>query len=199
MPKLSYNAPVILTFSLIAALVQVVAETVWPEITVRYFAVRPWLESPVDFLTLVTHIAGHASWEHLFGNFTLILLIGPMLEERHGSLSLFVMILITALVTGLVNVLFFDTMLVGASGIVFMLILLASTANIRQGEIPLTLVLIALLFLGKELVDAFRHDQISQMAHLVGGAAGAVFGFLSVPARNKGIDPVAVLQERARK
>lgn len=188
--KISYNAPVILTFSLIAALVQVLAETVWPEITVRYFAVRPWLEGPVDYLTLVSHVAGHANWTHLFGNFTLILLIGPILEERHGSLSLVVMIAITALVTGLINVFFFDTFLLGASGIVFMLILLASTANIRQGEIPLTLLLIAALFLGKELVDAFRNDHISQMAHLVGGAAGALFGFLSVSPRKSSLDPV---------
>jgi membrane associated rhomboid family serine protease len=190
MPKLSYNAPVVLTFSLIATLVQVLAETVWPGITARYFAVRPWLDQPVDYLTLVSHIAGHSNWTHLFGNFTLILLIGPILEERHGSLSLVIMIAITALVTGLINVLFFNTSLLGASGIVFMLILLASTANIRQGEIPLTLVLIALLFLGKELVDALRDDNISQMAHLVGGAAGALFGFLSAFSRKQGVDAV---------
>jgi membrane associated rhomboid family serine protease len=190
MPKLSYNAPVVLTFSLIATLIQVLAETVWPEITLRYFAVRPGLDRPLDYFTLVSHIAGHGNWTHLFGNFTLILLIGPILEERHGSLSLLIMIAITALVTGLINVLFFDTFLLGASGIVFMLILLASTANIRQGEIPLTLLLIALLFLGKELVAALRDDNISQMAHLVGGAAGALFGFLSVGPRKQGLDAV---------
>jgi membrane associated rhomboid family serine protease len=190
MPKISYNAPVILTFSLIATLVHVLAETVWPGITLRYFAVRPWLNEPLDYVTLVSHIAGHGNWAHLFGNFTLILLIGPILEERHGSLSLIIMIAITALVTGLINVLFFDTFLLGASGIVFMLILLASTANIRQGEIPLTLLLIALLFLGKELVGALRDDNISQMAHLVGGAAGALFGFLNAFPRKQGLDAV---------
>jgi hypothetical protein len=75
---------------------------------------------------------------------------------------------------------FFNTALLGASGIVFMLILLASTANLRQGQIPLTFLLVAVLFLGGEVVDAFKNDHISQMAHLVGGLAGAAFGFASV-------------------
>lgn len=175
--RISYNAPVILTFSLLAAAVLLLTEFVWPDFTRRYFAVRPWLHDTVDYVTLASHILGHASWAHLFGNFTLILLLGPILEERHGSGKLLGMILITALVTGIINVMFFDTLLLGASGIVFMLILLASTANLRQGEIPLTFLLIAMLYLGREFVDAFKHDQISQMAHLVGGLAGAVFGF----------------------
>ena len=181
MPKLkiSYNAPVVLTFSLIAVAVHVITDWWWPEFTVRYFAVRPWLNEFVDYFTLVSHIFGHGNWAHLFGNMTLILLLGPILEERHGSGSLMAMIGITALVTGLINVIFLETFLLGASGIVFMFILLASTANIRHGEIPLTFLLVTVLFLGREVVDAFRADQISQMAHLVGGAAGAVFGFLS--------------------
>jgi GlpG protein len=88
------------------------------------------------------------------------------------------MILLTALVTGLLNALFLDSALLGASGIVFMLILLASTANIRHGEIPLTFIAVALLYLGGEVVGALREDNISQMGHLVGGLAGAAFGFV---------------------
>src|SRR5262245_38538912 len=97
------------------------------------------------------------------------------------------MILITALVTGLINVAFSSTFLIGASGIVFMMILLASTANIREREIPLTFIAVAVIYLGGEIVRAFDNDQVSQMAHLIGGATGAVFGFLS--ARRK--PPVA--------
>lgn len=182
MPKLkiSYNAPTVLTFSFLAALVHIITEWQGLEFTAKYFAVRPWLEQPLDYFTLISHIFGHGDWAHLFGNFTLILLLGPMLEERHGSGSLIGMIAITAVVTGIINVMFFDTFLLGASGIVFMFILLASTANIRSGEIPLTFILVALLFMGKEVVQSFEQDNISQMAHLVGGVAGAIFGFLSV-------------------
>ncbi len=129
-------------------------------------------------LRLVTHVLGHASWTHLLGNFTLILLIGPMAEEKYGSGALLLMMFTTALVTGLLNVLLLDTGLYGASGIAFMLILLTSITNIRAGEIPLTFVLVILLFMVKEVFAAFQTDNISEFAHILGGICGAFFGFL---------------------
>ena len=72
---------------------------------------------------------------------------------------------------------FFSKGLFGASGIVFMCILLSSYANAQKGEIPLTFVLIAALFIGKEVLSAFSHDNISQMAHIVGGLCGGIFSF----------------------
>lgn len=182
--RISYNAPVVLTFAILAVLVFAITggKSYW-------FAAWPELRGTESYVGLVAHILGHASWQHLIGNFMLILLIGPILEERFGSLNLLVMILLTALVTGLVNLVFSAEFLVGASGIVFMMILLASTANIRQGEIPLTFIAVAVIYLGGEIVHAVRDkDQISQMAHLVGGAAGAVFGFLSARAKGRPIE-----------
>ena len=88
------------------------------------------------------------------------------------------MIVITAAITGLANITLFSSGLLGASGIVFMLILLASITDIRQGEIPLTFILIALIFIGKELTAIFQDDNISQMAHIIGGLTGGFFGFL---------------------
>jgi GlpG protein len=53
----------------------------------------------------------------------------------------------------------------------------------RGGEIPLTFIAIALIYLGGEAVHSFRADGISHLAHLVGGAAGAAFGFLAAKPR----------------
>lgn len=177
--RISYNAPVVLTFALLAVGVFILNSVVSDNVIRTWFTAKPWLHRTGDYLGLVTHIFGHASWEHLLGNFMLILLLGPLLEERYGSTKLLGMILVTALVTGLLNLAFFSTGLLGASGIVFMMILLASTANIRQGTIPLTFIAVAVIYLGGEIVRAVRNeDQISQMAHLIGGVVGAVFGFL---------------------
>lgn len=177
--RISYNAPVVLTFALLAVGVFILNSVVSDNVIRTWFTAKPWLHRTGDYLGLVTHIFGHASWEHLLGNFMLILLLGPLLEERYGSTKLLGMILVTALVTGLINLAFFSTGLLGASGIVFMMILLASTANIRQGTIPLTFIAVAVIYLGGEIVRAVRNeDQISQMAHLIGGVVGAVFGFL---------------------
>lgn len=117
------------------------------------------------------------------GNFAFILLLGPILEEKYGSSGLFMMMAITAFVTGLINVLFLPTGLLGASGIVFMMILLVSFTNIRQGEIPLTFILIVVLFLVQEVVASFRSDSIAQFAHIAGGVIGSMFGFMR-PRRN---------------
>jgi rhomboid protease GluP len=171
--KITYNAPVVLTFALIAVGVHLLGDSFKDHVVMR-----PQLENVGDFIALFSHIAGHASWEHLLGNFMLILLLGPLLEERQGSLPLLGMILATALVTSLLNLFIFKTHVLGASGVVFMFILLASTANIRKREIPLSFIAVAVLYLGGELVAAFREDQISQMAHLIGGLVGAGFGFL---------------------
>ncbi len=177
--RITYNAPVILTFSILAVAVHLIWNT-FDEDFVRNFVARPSLDGFGSYLGLVSHVLGHANWEHLLGNFTMILLLGPILEERHGSGPLLGMIAITAVVTGLINALFFDTCLLGASGIVFMCILLASTANMKQNrEIPLTFIAVAVLYLGGEVVQAFNDDRISQMAHLVGGLCGAAFGFIS--------------------
>ena len=182
MPRLriSYNAPVVLTFALLAVGVFILGETVAPDLVRRYFVAKPWLHSTSDYVGLVGHILGHKDWNHLLSNFMLILLLGPLLEERFGSAKLLGMIVVTALVTGVINVAIADTALLGASGIVFMMILLASTANIRQGEIPLTFLAVSVIYLGGEIVRALdKADQISQMAHLIGGVVGAVFGFLA--------------------
>lgn len=69
--------------------------------------------------------------------------------------------------------------LLGASGIVFMFILLSSFANIKTGHLPLTFVIIVIVFLGKEVFASFAHDSISQFAHIIGGLCGSTFGFLS--------------------
>jgi GlpG protein len=79
----------------------------------------------------------------------------------------------------------------GASGIVFMMILLASMANMKSREIPLTFIAVAIIYLGGEVVRSFRNDNISQLAHLVGGAAGAAFGFFIAGRRAKSNVPEA--------
>jgi rhomboid protease GluP len=116
--------------------------------------------------------------EHLISNFSFILLIGPVLEEKYGSVPLLGMMLVTALATAALNLLLVHTGLFGASGIVFMLILLSSFTNIRQGEIPITLILIIALYVVREFVNALNPDTVSQLAHIFGGVIGGAFGFL---------------------
>ena len=177
--RIRYNAPVILTFTLLAAAV-LVADRLWSGFTQAWFVCPARLTDAgaLDYMRLFTYVLGHKSWLHLMSNFSFVLLIGPVLEEKHRSGPMLLMLLITALATGIFNVLLFNTALMGASGIVFMLILLSSFTNIRSGEVPLTFILVVVLFLAKELINAFAEDDISQFAHILGGFCGSLFGFL---------------------
>ena len=188
--RIKYNAPVVLTFAFTSAIILILSQTVMRSLTVQWFMI-PGRGGffPVSFrgvVTLFTHVLGHANWPHLFSNFAFILLIGPILEEVYGSGSLLIMIFITALVTGVLNVIFFSSGLLGASGIVFMMILLVSFTNFSKGEIPLTFILVLILYLGRELLNAFgsnNESNISEFAHIVGGFTGSLFGFFRLPRR----------------
>jgi len=190
--KIHYNSPVILTLT-IAALVARILGSLSNELTMTFFVLQPdaSILNPLSWLRLITHVIGHADWNHLIGNFSLILLIGPLLEEKYGSKSMALMIFTTAFVTGILHLFFFTGGLLGASGIVFMLILLGSFANIKQGHIPLTFILIVILYLGKEFFYSLRYDNISQFAHIIGGIVGSGFGFLGAKDTIKASTPNA--------
>ncbi|MFP4483363.1 MAG: rhomboid family intramembrane serine protease [Spirochaetaceae bacterium] len=178
--RIRYNAPVTLTYALLSTIVLVLDQLLGAGLTRSIFAIGPTMDpgNVLDWIRLFTHVIGHANWAHLLTNFAFILLLGPILEEKYGSGSLVLMMALTALVTGLLNVIFLSTGLLGASGIVFMMILLVSFTNIRAGEIPLTFILVVVLYLTREVVSAIQEDSISQFAHIVGGVCGSLFGFL---------------------
>ena len=112
-----------------------------------------------------------------------------MLEEKYGSKTLVEVIAITAVVTAVANYLLFPMVaLCGASGVVFAFILMSSFTSFKDGEIPLTFILVVVFFLGREIIDGiFVSDQISNFAHIVGGIIGGLAGYgLNVKSRHKG-------------
>lgn len=178
--KIKYNSPVVLTFVLACLCATVLGLVSSGMLTQLLFATyRASAANPLTYLRLFTHVLGHAGWEHFFGNATLLLLLGPMLEEKYGRTTLISAICTTALVTGLINTLFFPHVaLCGASGVVFAFILLASFTEFKEGDIPLTFILISVIYLGEQIVGGiFIRDNISNMAHIAGGIVGALFGY----------------------
>ena len=179
--KFQYNAPVILTMTLISAIVLGIDTLTAGACNKLLFSVyRSSFLNPLTYVRMFTYVLGHADYAHFLGNFTIILLVGPMLEEKYGSRNLLEMMAVTAFVTGLIQVIFFPhTALLGASGIAFMLILLSSFANYQRGKIPLTVILVAIIYLSGEIINGLTaHDDISQMGHIIGGLCGTVFGWL---------------------
>jgi membrane associated rhomboid family serine protease len=182
-----YNSPVVLTFAFAAFLILVANGFFGGKLVPSLFVVYPGFDfkSPVCYFRLFSHVLGHKNWNHLVANLSIVLLIGPILEEKYGSKTLALMMLITALATGILNASFFSTGLLGASGLLFMMILLGSFTNHKDGGIPLTFILVLFLFLAKEVMNAFAQDDISQFAHVMGGICGSLFGFLHGPKVSK--------------
>ena len=178
--RITFNSPVVLCFAALCTLVLLLELLTGDAFTYVLFATyHSSLLDPLTYVRAFTHVLGHSGWEHLVGNMAYILLLGPLLEEKYGSRTLLAIIALTAFACSLVNyVLFPTTALMGASGVVFAFILLASVTGAQEGEIPLTFVLVAVIYLGQQVYTGiFVADNISQMSHIIGGIVGAVCGF----------------------
>lgn len=178
--KITFNAPVVLSLaaiSFVATLLNYV--TGGASGRVLFMTYHSPLSSPMTWIRAFTHIFGHADWTHLIGNMSYLLLLGPMLEEKYSSQTLAGVIAVTAVVTSVVNYIFFPGIaLCGASGVVFAFILLSSFTEFREGEIPVTFILVAVFFLGQQIYDGITvQDNISNMAHIVGGIIGGLLGY----------------------
>ena len=176
--KIDFNAPVILGMTALSLLLLGLNALLGGRLNHMFAAYYTSFTDIWMYPRLFTHVLMHQNLAHFTGNFLMILAIGPLVEEKYGSRALLEMIIVTAFITGLLHVLFSrGTMLMGASGIVFMLILLASFANIREGSIPLTVVLVSVLYLGNEIVTGITaNDAVSHVSHILGGVCGAGFG-----------------------
>lgn len=129
------------------------------------------------YVRMVSYVFGHTDISHYMNNFFLITLIGPMLEEKYGSKRLVGMMAITALVGGIANLLVTTSGLLGASGIAFMMIILCSCTSVTSGKIPLTLMIVVVIYIGQEIIAGVTTmDNVSQLTHILGGVCGIAFG-----------------------
>lgn len=176
--KIEYNSPVVLTFSIVATIVFFLDRALPLNIT-RTFFVYSGGVSIMSFIRMLLWPLGHASIDHLLGNITLILLIGPMLEEKYTSKILLILMIITTLIISFFQAIIFSGGILGASGIVFMMIILTSFTNMKDGKIPLTFIFIAILFLSKEIYNGiFVLNNVSELGHILGAIVGMGYVFV---------------------
>ena len=186
--RITFNAPAVLAFALACVAVQVLNMLTRGASNRALFSVyRSSLANPLTYVRCLTHVLGHADWGHLMNNMMLLLILGPMLEEKYGTANLLIVMAVTAVATGVVNMLFFPHVaLLGASGIVFAMILLSSITSAEAGAVPLTFIVVAVLYIGQQLYQGiFTADNISQVGHIVGGLVGSVLGFAMNRLRRK--------------
>lgn len=173
-----YNSIVILTYFFLSLLVLWLKNLTNNKSNKLFSSGRDSIFNPLTYIKMFTHILGHSNYNHFKNNFLYILLIGPMIEEKYGSINLLTMIIITSFITALINIIISKKQILGASGIVYMLILLSSLVNIETGKIPITLILIFIFYIITEIKDGlFKKDNISHLSHLIGAVCGFIYGF----------------------
>ena len=180
-PVITVNSPVVLSFVLACFLVTLAGVLSGYRITrLLFMSYHSSLVNPLTWLRFFTHVFGHAGWAHFFGNAAYLLLLGPLLEEKYGPRTLAAIIAVTAFATALVSyILFWNIGICGASGVVFAFILLASFTGFKEGEIPLTFILTAVIYIGQQIFEGITvSDNISNMSHIVGGLTGAAMGYI---------------------
>jgi membrane associated rhomboid family serine protease len=179
--KLSVEAPVIVSYVFACVFLHILNITIAPGIS-RWLGVRDAFSpfQPMQYLRLVTHIFGHENMAHLRGNMTHILMVGPSAEEVFGSQNMVFIMLAVAISSGFGHIVLgpTNTSQIGASGIVFALILVNSLVSAKVGRIPISFVLTAMLWTSDEMWGLlFANDQISHSAHLIGAAVGTAAGY----------------------
>ncbi|OGZ06820.1 MAG: hypothetical protein A3C13_00735 [Candidatus Lloydbacteria bacterium RIFCSPHIGHO2_02_FULL_50_11] len=169
--RVSYDSPVVLTFALLS-LLELVFGYATDGMSKIYFISSSWIGS-------VLYIFGHKNLAHYVGNMAFILLLGPRIEKEYGSLALFAMIVTTAVFTAVSSFLIFGEGIIGASGIVFMMVILSSMMTMKDDTIHLSFILVLLLWVGKEIVFSIVPDETSQFAHIIGGLMGGILGIFA--------------------
>jgi membrane associated rhomboid family serine protease len=180
--RLSIEAPVVVGFAFCCVGLHVLNMTVMPGVS-KFFGVDDFfsLLSPMQYIRLVSHIFAHDGIPHLRGNMTNLLLVGPSAEAYFGSKETLAIMLAVAVSSGLAHIFLgraYSRQL-GASGVVFALILLNSLVSAKSGKIPLSFVLTAFLWTSEEVWKLFfGRDGVSHHAHLVGAIVGTMAGYI---------------------
>ncbi len=223
--KLSYDAPVTLTFVIVCAVIFLInmllakggkadgLQKLLSSPTAQSGTLPFIVKSPVSYLRLLlymfgssgagTGVAGGASV--LFTNLILIMLLGPAMEERYGSVIIGIMIFVSALFAGVLNACFCETSLVGAVPLVSMMIFLNAFMSFSKKKFPLSFAAVMVLFVLLQIFSGAGAVQI--IICIAGGLCGSLFAFLTSPkmkaekksAKNSGSGNGGGLLSRAEK
>ncbi len=186
--KISYDAPVTLTFVIVCVILFLLNTYVIKNGAVGKVLASPTSTSgsfpfivsqPLSYLRLFLYIFGSDNILFLFSNLYLIMLLGPAMEERYGSVIIGIMIFVSALFSGVLNACFSSKSLIGALPVASMILFLNVFNSFLKKKLPLSFVLIIALFVSLEAYC--RVNAIHFIICMAGGLCGSLFALLTSP------------------
>ncbi|MCR5699512.1 MAG: rhomboid family intramembrane serine protease [Treponemataceae bacterium] len=133
-----------------------------------------------DYFRILLYPFGFSSWNQLTANLVFILLLFPKIESVFGKLFSSLLVLITVLFAGVICVCFSNSVIYGTSGIVCMLLILAIFISADKRQIPLSYILLAVIYFAREIVSIIDTNTIEVFCHFAGSLAGSLVGILSL-------------------
>ena len=145
------------------------------------------ISQPLSYLRLFLYVFGFSSPQMLVTDLIFIMLLGPAIEERYGSIVIAIMMAVSALFSGVLNACFCKTSLRGASCIIFMLIFLNSFMSLSKKKIPLSFIFVVVLYVIREVFEKTAGGvggaggAVAILICIAGGLCGSLFAFLTSP------------------
>ncbi len=199
-PKhLIFDSPVVLSFVLIS-LVIFIADCASSSFVSSFLACRaskgevPFnFSSFIDYIRLILYVFGYHSSSDFFITMMVLLLLGPLIEERYGSSIFSLMIFVTSLSGGVLTATLSSENLLGSKGIAFMLIILSFLSEFSKGYIPASCLLSFILFFMDGFIGLksdmhfsdFTQYSVKVLVLLASGISGSLFGFLASPKKRQ--------------
>ena len=202
--KFIYDAPVTLTFALVSLLLFVLdifalkgkLNSIWLITPTTAAGQFPFAFSDFhSIIRLFVHVFASPDRYVLLCNLIFILLLGPSMEERYGSVIIGIMIFVAALFSGVLNACFCKNPVGGAEPVVFMLILLWTMMHLSRSKISASSLAVIILFICMELFSKNPNGVVGVAIVAAGGLCGSLFAFLTSPKAHKAKKNEAALAE----
>ncbi len=191
--QLVFNSPVIVISALLSIVVLILHNSVVPNLIeiacssntapLTEHAFNPI--NPLHYIRLFTLIFGHYTMQSLCLNLVIILLLGPRVEERFGSVLVMVMFAITSFVTGILSALFLQNPICGLDGIAMLLVILTLFECANLKEISFNYLILLVLLFVNSIVLSVQQNYYGILLHYLGSLCAGSFGFLDYSQQKK--------------
>lgn len=188
--KFTFDAPVTLVFVLISLILSLLNLFVFKGSLTKQILASPtnlsgslpFLPSSImSYFRLFSYVFGAKSISVLISNLILVLILGPAMEERYGSVVIGIMMIVSSIFSGVLNACFASESLEGSISIIFMFIFLNSFMSFSKKKVPVSFVAVFVLFVLSECLNKNFNEIIGTLIAISGGLCGSLFAFLTSP------------------
>lgn len=188
--KFSYDAPVTITMALLLLVLFMIDSLIIKSPVIAKFLMAPTtasgtvpfaFSSPKALLGVLLHIFSYTDLSQLLCDVVFLLLLGPFMEERYGSVIIGIMIFVASLFSGVLNACFCKAPVSGAACVVFMLILLDFLMSLSKKKIAAASLFALIIFVVRLATAKSENGFVDVVIVMAGGLCGSLFAFIASP------------------